>query len=114
MNDKAPYEENKQLWDRFCRLGEMIGDGLHHEEPWITKEYRHLRMILCPPSEEEKAFMREQRKIQSALIDKQMKDLLEKRKCECGGNLKQARSGSKVAYCEKCNTRYKAKSKRSN
>lgn len=39
---------DKFLWNQFCRLREMIGDGLHHEEPWISKEYKKLQKILIP------------------------------------------------------------------
>lgn len=111
MVEKGTYEDNKHLWDRFVRLGDMIGEGLHHEEPWITKEYHHLRMILCPPSEDEKAFFKAERQKINSNIDEQMAILLAKKKCSCGGGLKQSRSGSKVAYCELCNQRFKAKSK---
>lgn len=47
----------------------------------------------------------------NANIDEQMISLLASKKCDCGGQLKQARSGSKVAYCENCNQRFEAKNK---
>jgi hypothetical protein len=104
-------EGNEHMWRQFIRLGDMIGDGLHHEEPWISKEYKQLAKILCPPTEEEKAFMKGRRQQNKAIIDEQMTNLLKDRKCTCGGDIKQARSGSKVAYCQKCKQRFKAKSK---
>ena len=38
--------ENEFEWRQFCRLGEMIGDGLHYEESWISKEYKRLQKNL--------------------------------------------------------------------
>jgi len=100
-------KENTHLWDRFCRLGEMIGDGLHNEPDgkWISKEYNRLRKILIPKNEADLAMIR----LKNTTTNKIMELLLNSKKCECGGTLKQSRSGSKVAYCEKCNSRYKAK-----
>lgn len=48
--------ENEHEWRQFCRLGEMMGDGLHHEPDgkWIVKEYRKLAKILLPESPSEK------------------------------------------------------------
>lgn len=111
MVEKGTYEENKHLWDRFVRLGDMIGEGLHHDDKSITKEYRELMMILCPPSPEAQAFAKELRQKINSTIDEQMAALLASKKCECGGVIKQSRSGSKVAYCESCKQRFKAKSK---
>ena len=102
---------NEFLWRQFCKLGEMMGDGLHYEADgkWIPKEYRKLAKILIPEMKEENAI---KRKLKAANIDTQMAKLLEVKKCNCGGNIKQARSGAKVAYCEKCNARYVAKPKK--
>jgi hypothetical protein len=44
----------------------------------------------------------------SESIDLQMQKLIEIKKCTCGGELKQARKGSIIAYCKKCNNRFKA------
>jgi hypothetical protein len=97
-------------WRRFCALGEMIGDGLHNEPDgkWISKEYKALSKILIPNIGRKKSKYRQQMNLQ---IDESMKKLLEHKKCECGGLLVQSRSGSFVCYCEKCNQRYKAKTK---
>lgn len=81
----------------------MIGDGLHHEEPWISKEYNKISRILNPD------FYKDIAKQKSKKIDEQMNDLLSKRDCTCGGALKQSRKGSRVCYCTTCNKRYKAK-----
>ena len=34
--------ENQDLWNRFIRLGDMMGDGLHHEPDgkWIERDYK--------------------------------------------------------------------------
>lgn len=39
---------NEFLWNQFCRLGEMIGDGLADEPDgaWIRKEYRQIAIAL--------------------------------------------------------------------
>lgn len=107
--------EGKDLqWRQFCRLGEMIGDGLHYEEPWILKEYKQLQSILLPEAtkmekERNKKVRQEKNKQLNELIAKK----LEVDKCsQCGGNLKQTRSGAKVVKCINCGTRYKYKAKR--
>lgn len=103
-------EDNRFLWEQFCKLGEMMGDGLHHEADgkWITKEYNKLARILIPEIREQD---KEKRKLKAENIDKQIADLLLVKKCKCGGNLEQKRSGSKVVYCMTCNARYVARSK---
>lgn len=103
--------ENKHLWDRFCKLGEMIGDGLHHESDgkWISKEYKQLSRILIPEVKERE---KELRKIKTADLAEKMKILLTNKKCSCGGELKQKRLGTLVAYCVLCNSRYIAKYKK--
>ncbi|HBG71391.1 MAG: hypothetical protein A2W93_14160 [Bacteroidetes bacterium GWF2_43_63] len=103
--------DDEFLWDQFCRLGEMMGDGLHHEADgrWISKEYNRLAKILIPEIKEAHSIQRKQR---NANRDEQMAKLIEKFKCrKCGGNLKQSRSGSKIMHCEACNARYTATSK---
>jgi hypothetical protein len=102
-------ERNDFLWRQFCKLGEMMGDGLHYEQDgkWIAKEYRELAKILLPPNDEYKRLSTLRRKQKNESVDSKMVELT-KIKCECGGTLKQARSGSKVAYCIDCKSRYKA------
>ena len=55
--------ENEFEWNQFCRIGEMMGDGLHYEADgkWISKEYKRLAKILLKPSEEEKEFYKKAR-----------------------------------------------------
>lgn len=98
MSDSLKYE-----WKTFCKLGEMIGDGLHHEEPSISKEYNKLRKILIPETPEEKKRKKEIRKIRNKNIDKVISERLKSDRCKCNGELKQTRSGSKTVRCTKCN-----------
>jgi hypothetical protein len=100
--------DNDFLWRQFIKLGEMMGDGLHHEADgkWIAKEYKQLAKILIPGFAQP---AKESRKIKCLKVDEQMKLLLEKNKCDCGGTLKQKRSGVKVSYCQTCNQRYVAR-----
>lgn len=95
-------------WKQFCRLGEMIGDGLHHEDPWISKEYKRLLKILVPPTEEEKIWKAQVRKKRNESINKQVAERLEVDKCSCGGDLKQTRSGSTVVVYG-CGKKFKYK-----
>jgi|SRR5690554_3523591 len=105
-------KDNEFEWRQFCRLGEMIGDGLHYEEPWISKEYKRLQKILLPETKEEKEYKRKARKLKNENIDKQIVERLKTDRCKCGSELKQVRSGSKTVKCTKCESRYKYASKR--
>jgi hypothetical protein len=104
-------EDKDFLWRQFVKLGDMMGDGLHHEPDgkWIVKEYNQLAKILIPELKEQD---KEKRKIKADNVDKQMTKLLAERKCSCGGTLTQKRSGTKVAYCTQCNNRYVARTKK--
>ena len=105
-------EKDEFLWRQFIKLGDMMGDGLHHEEPWIAKEYKKLAKVLCPPSPEEVKIAKELRQQKNARIDSQMANLLKERYCSCGGEIKQVRSGSKVAQCDRCKAIFKAKKRK--
>lgn len=100
-------KNNQFLWDQFIRLGERIGDGDldASEAKWVNREYKKLMLILCPDIKESFKLKRKQK---ATRINEQMLKLLEIKKCTCGGSLRQSRSGSKIAYCTICNTRYKA------
>jgi hypothetical protein len=101
-------ENNNELaWSQFCKLGEMIGDGLHYEEPWISKEYNRLRKILLPETKEEKEYKRNATKIKNERINNQIVEKLKVDRCSCGAELKQIRSGSKKVKCSSCDKRYK-------
>jgi hypothetical protein len=108
-------EHDQHLWNQFCRLGEMIGDGLHLESDgkWISKEYKRLSKILLKPSKEEKEFYKKAKQLKNESIDKQIAEKLLTQNCpQCDGKLKQARSGSKVVNCLECKGRFKYKSKK--
>jgi len=102
--------DNQHLWNQFCKLGEMMGDGLHYESDgkWIPREYKKLAKILVPEIREAEKKRRERK---NGNINEQMNKLLLEKKCPCGGTLRQSRSGSKICYCETCKKRYKAVSK---
>ena len=97
---------NDFLSNQLIKLGDMMGDGLHHEEPWIAKEYGKILRKLHPE------IFKEKRKAEAIFTNAQMDKLLAEKRCECGGNYKQSRSGSKIAYCAMCNKRVKAVSKK--
>lgn len=40
--------ERNRLHKELVKLGDMMGNGLHHEEPWIAKEYRKVAKLLYP------------------------------------------------------------------
>ena len=103
---------NEFEWRQFCKLGEMIGDGLHYEDPWISKEYRRLQKILIPETKEEKEYKRKCRQLKNDNINSQIIELLKSDRCKCGAELKQVRSGSKTVKCIKCGRSYKYASKR--
>jgi hypothetical protein len=107
--------DNEFEWNQFCKLGEMIGDGLHWEEPWISKEYKRLAKILIPPTEEEKAYKAEIRRKKNENINKQIEERLKTDTCsKCNSKLKQTRSGSKVVQCinEECKAKFQYKTKK--
>lgn len=102
---------NQFEWNQFCKLGEMMGDGLHHESDgkWISKEYRRLSKILIPEIRIQDAV---RRKAKNKLVDEKMASLLSNKKCDCGGGLKQTRSGSLSCRCTVCPLRFKARTKK--
>lgn len=83
-----------------------MGDGLHHEDPWIAKEYTKVLKALHPEIWQEK------RKAKADRTDTKMQELLLTFRCKCGGILKQKRSGTKVCYCTQCDARYVATHKK--
>lgn len=106
-NNDENNDENKHLWEQFCRLGERIGDGdlEGSEAKWFNREHARLARILIPELKEQD---KEKRAAKAKNINKQMVKLLSEHKCQCGGAYKQSRSGSKIAYCESCNKRVQA------
>ena len=88
------------LHRQLIQLGDMMGDGLHHEPDgyWIPKEYKRiLRALGIAPK----------RKSNSEQINNLMTKRVEDVRCKsCGGQLKQTRSGSMRAKCEGCGSRF--------
>lgn len=98
-------DNNDNVHAQLIKLGDMMGDGLHHEPDgkWIEREYKKIFDSLYP--EHKKAA----RLKKAILINDQIKKLLERIKCKnCSGQLKQSRSGSRIVYCLECNGRFKA------
>ena len=95
-------------WARFVRLGDLMGDGLHHEPDgkWITKEYKALSRKLVPGIREAETAKRSQRNV---MINLNVIKFLKTWKCGCGWWGKQTRSGAKMIQCQGCKTRYKLK-----
>lgn len=94
------------LWDQFCRLGDMIGEGEANKPggAWIRKQYRQMSIALgiSKPSD-----FRKPRENHNKQINDFMAERLKIVVCKkCGGKLKQTRSGSLRGKCEKCNLVY--------
>ncbi len=98
--------DNQYLHNQLIKRGDMMGDGLHHEPDgkWIAKEYKKISMLLFP---ELKGIEKERRKRKSDAIDILMNRYLEEQKCNCGGSLKQVKSGTTVCQCTICELKYK-------
>lgn len=103
------------LHHQLVKLGDMLGDGLGYEEPWIGKEYRKIYNLLYPPTKEEKQAKAEIRRKKNENINKQIEEKLKTNSCtKCNSKLKQTRSGSKVVQCinEQCKAKFQYKSKK--
>lgn len=88
------------LWSQFCRLGEMIGDGLADEPDgkWISREYKQTAIALGLLS-------KQKRKTHTKQIDEFMEKRVKAVKCECGGSFTQVRKGSFIGKCNACGKR---------
>lgn len=95
-------EVKARLHADLVRLGDMMGDGLHHEPDgrWITAAYRRVMRALGHTLP---------RRNNSDSINRSMSEFLAKTPCpKCGGTLKQNRSGSKRAGCAGCGALFQA------
>lgn len=92
--------DNDFLLNQLVKLGDMMGDGLHHEPDgkWIEKEYRKVA---------EQLGIIKQRPKSNDEIDRYMAERCNVEKCECGGVLKQSRKGAFVAKCVRCGLKYR-------
>lgn len=99
--DKAEKERKDFLHRQLIKLGDMMGDGLHHEPDgkWIPKEYRKiLKSLGIGPK----------KKNHAEAINKAMLERIKTVKCtQCSGHLCQVRSGSMVGQCVDCGAKYK-------
>lgn len=97
--------DHKYLSNQLIKLGDMMGDGMHHEPDgkWISAEYRKISKLLYPEE------FKEKRRQKSDKINERIAELLTTTKCKCGGTLKQSRSGSRIIRCTEnlCNSQYK-------
>lgn len=105
--EKAKEQGDEFLWNQFCRLGEMLGDGLGDEPDgkWIGKEYKRIAIQLgvAKPSD-----FRKHRENHSEQINEFMEKRVKDVRCKyCGGELKQVRKGSFVAKCQCCSGKFK-------
>lgn len=88
------------LYSQLVKLGDMIGDGLHLEPhgKWIEKEYHRTCVALG---------LIEKKPRDNAKVDDFMRGRTDSVKCDCGGVLKQTRSGAFIAKCKKCGAKYR-------
>lgn len=99
----APAERDR-LMAALVRLGDMMGDGLHHEPDgaWISREYSQTMRALYP------GIYKRRRQASTAAINKNMAALVADKTCSCGAGLKQTRSGARILVCVSCGKKYKA------
>jgi hypothetical protein len=96
------------LYDQLIKLGDMMGDGLHHEPDgkWISREYKKICIALG-------LIKKPNRKNNSKAIDKAMAKSLGSQRCpKCDGNLKQTRAGSLRANCLECGVKFQVLKKK--
>lgn len=106
-------DERIRLSEQLIRLGDMMGDGLHHEPGggWINSEYKKISRLLYP---EIAAAEKSQRKIKNAETDQYMADFLKDKPCPncASGKLSQTRSGAKTCKCGACNKKFTLKTRK--
>ena len=91
------------LHSQLVKLGDMMGDGLHHEPDgkWIEREYRQvLKALGLLPKVKRRSNV-------DAINEAMTRRVADVRCGSCEGQLKQTRSGSKRAKCEGCGSRWK-------
>lgn len=103
----APPQRTNQdrLYDQLVRLGDMIGDGMHHDSDgaWIVKEYKQVCKALG---------ITRPRRSNTSAINVTVATYIDKNRCECGGLFKQSRSGSMRVYCTCCTNKYQLKTRK--
>ena len=104
-----PVDEHREHLSRqLIRLGDMMGDGMHHEPDgkWIEREYRQVMRQLYPEIGKKQ---REQRNKQT---NERVNKMISENKCSCGGQMKQTRSGARTCVCTSCGGRFRIVSKK--
>lgn len=98
-NDKV------HLHQQLIKLGDMMGDGLHHEPggKWISREYQKICKTLgYLPKRKRGEATRD-----TATINEKMAERVSSTDCKkCGGTLQQTRSGSMRAKCLDCGGKF--------
>ena len=94
--------DKEYLHSQLVKLGDMMGDGLHHEPDgkWIEKEYRKVARALGLTRAPKR------KRADPTLVNSAMESRLEDFRCNCGGRAKQTRSGSMRAKCVDCGAKY--------
>lgn len=89
--------EEDRLSEQLIKLGDMMSDGLHYEEPWIAQEYRRIAKRLHP-----EAFPRKK----PCYTNKPSKSIVNSLLlCTCGHTKFgwERKEGLVRFYCPKCN-----------
>lgn len=95
-------EGERRLHEQLVRLGDMMGDGLHHDSDgkWIEKEYKRVCRALGIGKAPRKS---------SEEINKQVAEFLIGKTCPCSGELAQTRSGAYRLVCKLCKKKFQIK-----
>ena len=98
--NKLDSETSRLLHDQLIKLGDMMGDGLHHEPggKWIEREYRRVCKAL--------GIIKNRPRNTEAINERMIKRVADIQCGKCGGVLKQTRSGSKRAACQSCGAKW--------
>jgi len=93
-------QTKQHLYNQLIKLGDMMGDGLHHEPDgkWISREYTKVAKAL--------GLIKPKPRNTQAINDHMAKRVADVACQKCGCTLKQTRSGSKRAACTECESKY--------
>ena len=107
---KLPPEVEADLHRQLVKLGDMMGDGLHHEPggKWISRDYKRICKALGLIPQKPR---RKQSTEMITEINSRMAERCEEERCpHCKLNrptLKQTRKGSMSAKCTICGRSFK-------
>lgn len=93
------------LHRQLVKLGDMMGDGLHHEPGggWISREYNKISRILFPEMFPKKDYSKR---------NEAVKKWCSLHRCsKCNGVLKQTKSGSLRVICQDCGCKFQLSKK---